>query len=248
VKAKLIITAASALLMSNIVQAAEINVLSSNAIRQAYLELVPQFEKSSGHTVRTIWAGTNDIVKRIAAGETYDLIIMSADALEKLVKDGTIMAGTRVNLVKSGVGVAVKAGAPKPDLSSGDAVKKALIAAKSVGYSSGPSGVYLQSMFAKMGIADELKIKSKQTQPGTPVANIIRSGEAELGFQQVSELVHEKGIDYIGPLPADIQHLSLFAGGVHKAAKQPDAAKALTKFLTDPSIAPVIKKHGLEPG
>ena len=225
---------------------AEINVLSSNAIKQAYLELVPQFEKSTGHTVKTDWTGTSNVVSRVNGGELYDLIIMSADAFDRL--GDKIVPHTRTNIVKSGVAVAVRAGAPKPDLSSAETVKKVLLAAKSVGFSSGPSGVYLQTMFAKLGIADEMKAKSRQTQPGTPVATILRSGEIELGFQQVSELVHENGIDFIGPLPADIQHISYFGGGVHSAAKHPDAARELIKFLTDPAHVPALKRHGLEPG
>lgn len=225
---------------------AALNVLSSNAIRQAYLELVPQFETAMGHTVTTTWAGTNDVVKRVTGGEVYDLIIMSADAFGRL--DGKLVSGSRTDLVKSGIGVAVRPGAPKPDLSSGETVKKALLAAQSVGYSSGPSGVYLQGMFARMGIADAMQAKAKQTPPGTPVATVLRSGEVELGFQQVSELVHETGIDYVGPLPADIQHVSAFAGAIHADAKAPDAAKALLEFLTDPAVAAAIRRHGLEPG
>lgn len=234
------------MLVSGTVRAAELNVLASNAIRMAYLELAPQFEKATGHAIKTTWAGTNDVVKRVSGGEIYDLIIMSADAFPKL--EGHIAPGSRTNLVSSGIAVAVRPGAARPDLSSGETVKKALLATQSVGFSSGPSGVYLQTMFAKMGIADAIKAKSKQTPPGTPVATILRSGEIELGFQQVSELVHEKGIDYIGPLPADIQHISRFAGGVHVQAKQPESAKAWLRFLTDPSNAAVIRKHGLEPG
>jgi molybdate transport system substrate-binding protein len=224
---------------------AALNVLSSNAIRQAYLELVPQFEKATGHTVTTAWAGTNDVVKRVTGGEVYDLIIMSADAFGKI--EDKLVPGTRAELVKSGVAVAVRPGAPRPDLRSGETVKQALLAASSIGHSSGPSGAYLQSLFARLGIADAIKSKVRQTPPGTPVATLLRSGEIELGFQQVSELIHEKGIEYVGPLPADIQHTSYFAGAVHAAAANPDGAKAWTRFLKDPANAGVIRKHGLEP-
>lgn len=230
--------------MPDTVQGAPLNVLSSNAIRQAYLELVPQFEKARGVAVTTAWAGTNDVVKRITGGETYDLIIMSADAFPKL--ESYIVPGTRTDLVKSGIAVAVSPGSPKPDLSSAETVKRALLAAKAVGYSSGPSGVYLQTMFARLGIGEEMKAKSTQTPPGTPVATILRSGAVDLGFQQVSELVHERGIDYIGPLPSEIQHVSLFAGGLHKAARNPGAARSLLAFLTDPANAAAIRRHGLE--
>jgi molybdate transport system substrate-binding protein len=222
--------------------------LASNALKEAYLELVPGFEKATEHKVATTWAGTNDIKKRMAAGETYDLVIMAGPALDELIKQGKIVPGSRVDLAKSGVGVAVRAGSPKPDISSGDALKRALLAAKSIGYSSGPSGVYMEGLFQRMGIADEIKPKLKQTQPGNPVGEVIARGEAEIGFQQVSELLPVAGIDFIGPLPPDVQHTTVFSGGIHTGAKQPDAAKALVKFITAPAAASVIKKKGMEPG
>jgi len=240
--------AAGFLISTTMTDAAEIKVLASNAIKEAYLELAPQFEKASEHKVATTWAGTVDIMKRMAAGEAFDLVIMAAPSIDELIKQGTIATGSRVDLVKSGVGVAVRAGAPKPDISSGDAVKKALLSAKSIGLSTGPSGVYVAGLFQRMGIADEIKPKLKQTPPGVPVGTIIASGEAEIGFQQVSELIHVAGISYIGPLPADIQHITVFSGGIHTGAKQAEQAKALVKFITAPAAVPVIKKHGLEPG
>ena len=239
---------AGTLIGTGMTQAADINVLASNALKEAYLELVPGFEKATEHKVATTWAGTNDIKKRMAAGETYDLVIMAGPALDELVKQGKIVPGSRVDLAKSGVGVAVRAGAPKPDISSGDALKRALLAAKSIAYSSGPSGVYMEGLFRRLGIADEIKPKLKQTQPGNPVGEVIARGEAEIGFQQVSELLPIAGIDYIGPLPPDIQHITVFSGGIHAGAKQPDAAKALVKFITAPAAVPVIKKKGMEPG
>lgn len=239
---------AGTLIGTGMTQAADINVLASNALKEAYLELVPSFEKATEHKVATTWAGTNDIKKRMAAGETYDLVIMAGPALDELVKQGKIVPGSRVDLAKSGVGVAVRAAAPKPDISSGDALKRALLAAKSIAYSSGPSGVYMEGLFRRLGIADEIKPKLKQTQPGNPVGEVIARGEAEIGFQQVSELLPIAGIDYIGPLPPDIQHITVFSGGIHTGAKQPDAAKALVKFITAPAAVPVIKKKGMEPG
>ena len=239
---------AGTLIGTGMTQAADINVLASNALKEAYLELVPGFEKATEHKVATTWAGTNDIKKRMAAGETYDLVIMAGPALDELVKQGKIVPGSRVDLAKSGVGVAVRAAAPKPDISSGDALKRALLAAKSIAYSSGSSGVYMEGLFRRLGIADEIKPKLKQTQPGNPVGEVIARGEAEIGFQQVSELLPIAGIDYIGPLPPDIQHITVFSGGIHTGAKQPDAAKALVKFITAPAAVPVIKKKGMEPG
>jgi molybdate transport system substrate-binding protein len=142
----------------------------------------------------------------------------------------------------------VRAGAPKPDISSADAVKRAMLAAKSIAYSTGPSGVYIAALFQRMGIADQIKDKVKIGAPGVPIGGIIARGEAEIGFQQVSELLPVAGIDYIGPLPPDIQQITVFASGIHTGATQADAAKALVKFLTSPQAAPVIKKKGMEPG
>jgi molybdate transport system substrate-binding protein len=227
--------------------AAEIKVLASNALKEAYLELVPAFERSTEHKVSTTWAGTNDIVKRMAAGEVFDLVIMAGPSIDELIKQGKIVAGSRVDLAKSGIGVAVRAGATKPDISSGDALKRALLAAKSIAYSSGPSGVYLIGLFQRMGIADDIKSKVKQTSPGLPVGEVIARGDAEIGFQQVSELLPIAGIDYLGPLPPDIQHITVFSGGIHAGAKESDAAKALVKFMTAPASVPVIKKKGMDP-
>jgi molybdate transport system substrate-binding protein len=239
---------AGLLILAGTASAADIKVMASAAIKEAYLELVPQFEKSTEHKVTTTWAGTVDMMKRLTGGEVFDLVIMAGPSIDELVKQGKIVAGSRVDLAKSGVGVAVRAGAPKPDISSSDALKRAMLAAKSIAYSTGPSGVYIASLFQRMGIADAVKDKVKIGQPGTPIGEIIARGEAEIGFQQVSELLPVAGIDYIGPLPPDIQQITVFAGGIHTAAAQADAAKALVKFLTSPQAAPVIRKKGMEPG
>ena len=246
IKMRLVATAACGLLLSSVAQGAEVKVLASNAIKEAALELFPQFEKASGNKVVVTWAGTVDIKKKIAAGEVFDLVIVASPELDTFAKDGKIAAGSKVDLVRSSIGVAVKADAPKPNFQSGDDLKKTLLAAKSVGYSTGPSGVYLVSLFEKMGIADQIKAKAKITTPGVPVASLIRSGEAEIGFQQVSELVHIAGIDYIGPLPPDIQCVTVFSCGLQSGASQPEAAKALMAFLTTPAAKNVMTKHGLE--
>jgi molybdate transport system substrate-binding protein len=233
---------------ASVAGAAEIKVLSSLATKEPYLELVPAFEKTTEHKVGTTWAGTVDINKRMQAGETFDLVVMSAPSLDDLIKQGKIVPGSRVDIAKSGVGVAVRTGAPKPDISSGDAVKRALLSAKSIGYSTGPSGVYLTGLFQRMGIADEIKPKLKQVAPGVPVGSLIASGEAEIGFQQVSELILFPGIAFVGPLPPEIQLITVFSSGIHTGAKEPEAAKALVKFLTSPAALPALKKAGLEPG
>jgi molybdate transport system substrate-binding protein len=244
----IIVAAAAALMFSGVANAAEIKVLSTQATEEAYRELVPLFEKASGHKVMTIFTGTLDLQKRIAAGETYDLIIMAGPAIDDFIKSGKIVPGSRVDLARSGVGVAVRAGAPKPDIGSTEAVKKALLAAKSIGYSTGPSGVYLVDLFQRLGIADQVKPKLKQTPTGVFVGGIVASGEAEIGFQQVSELSQFAGVDYVGPLPADIQQITVFASGIQVGAKQADAANAWVKFLASPAAAPAFKKRGLEHG
>jgi molybdate transport system substrate-binding protein len=244
----LIIAATGTLLLSSLADAAELKVLSTQATEEAYRELVPQFEKDTGHKVTTVFTGTLDANKRLAAGETYDLLIMSGPSIDEHIKAGKVVPGSRVDLAKSGVGVGVKAGAPKPDISTTEALKKTLLAAKSIGYSTGPSGVYVIGLFQRMGIADEVKGKLKQTPTGVFVGSIIASGEAEIGFQQVSELSHFAGVDYVGPLPADIQQFTTFSSGIVAGTKESDAAKALVKFITAPAAAAAFKKRGMEPG
>src|SRR6266545_3808117 len=186
---------ASLLILSSGADAADIKVMASAAIKEAYLELVPQFEKSTEHKVSTTWAGTVDMTKRLNAGEVFDLIIMAGPSIDEFIKQGKIAAGSRVDLAKSGVGVAVRAGAPKPSISSADAVKRAMLAAKSIAYSTGPSGVYIAALFQRMGIADQVKDKVKIGAPGVPIGEIIARGEAEIGFQQVSELLPVASIE-----------------------------------------------------
>src|SRR5260221_10091919 len=239
---------AGALLFAGMADAAEIQVLSTQATQEAYLELAAQFEKASGHKVSTIFTGTLNVQKRLADGEPYDMIIMAAPAIDEQIKLGKALAGSRVDFAQSGTGLAVRKGAAKPDISSVDAFKKTLLAAKSIGYSTGPSGLYMLSVFEKMGVAEQVKGKLKQTPSGVFVGSLIANGDAEIGFQQISELVHFAGIDYVGPLPGELQRMTMFSAGIHSGAKQPDAAGALVKSITAPSAASVIRKHGLEPG
>ncbi|MGZ3320630.1 MAG: substrate-binding domain-containing protein [Xanthobacteraceae bacterium] len=228
--------------------AAEIRVLSTQATEEAYRELVPEFEKVTGNKVTTTFTGTLDANKRLAAGENYDLLIMAASSIDEHIKGRKVVPGSRVDLAKSGVGVGVKSGAPKPDISTTEALKKTILAARSIGYSTGPSGVYVAGLFQRLGVADEIKGRLKQTPTGVFVGSIIASGEAEIGFQQISELSHFAGVDYVGPLPADVQQFTMFSSGIIVGAKDADGATALVKFITAPAAAAAFKKRGMEPG
>jgi molybdate transport system substrate-binding protein len=243
---------AAALLMSGLgagmANAVEITVLSTQAPEQAYRELLPQFEKATGHTVKITYTGTLDAKMRIAAGEFFDLLIMASPEIESFLASGTLAPGSRVDVAKSGVGIGVKAGAPKPDIGTTEAFKKTLLAAKTIGYSTGPSGNYVIGLFDKMGIADQVKPKLKQTPTGVFVGTLVASGEVEIGIQQISEMSHYPGVDYVGPLPADIQKMTIFTSGIAANAKQPEAAKALVKFTTTPAAHEAFKARGMEPG
>jgi molybdate transport system substrate-binding protein len=247
-RTRIAVAAFAALLLSTAAHAAEIKVLATQAVEGAYRELVPQFEKASGHKVTTRFTGTLDAEKRVAAGEPYDVIIMAGPAIDALIKSGKVAPGSRVDLASSGVGVAVRTGAPKPDIHSTEALKKTLLAAKSIGYSSGPSGVYIAGLLGKLGIADQVKSKLKQTPSGVFVGSFIANGDVEIGFQQVSELAHFPGIDYVGPLPADIQNVTVFSSGIQAGATSVEAAKAWITFLTSPAAAAVFKSKSMDPG
>ena len=223
---------------------ANIKVMLSAAFKEAYLELVPPFERASGLKVENLWVRSVQMMNRLKGGETVDLVILSAAALEDLRKAGIV--SERTDLAKSGIGVAVKAGAPRPDISSGEALKRAVLAAKGIAYSTGPSGIYLIKLFERMGIAEQIKSRVKQVQ-GVPAGSIVARGEAELAFQQVSELLPVPGIDLVGPLPPDVQEITIFAAGLHAKAPHPDAARALITHLTAPAAASVIRKKGMEP-
>lgn len=238
---------AALLVSATAARAAEIKMIASNAVKEAYTRLVPVFEKQSGHHVTINWGGTADIMRRIEGGEVTDIVVTTSASIDELTRHGKLAPGSRVDLAKSTIGVALRPGAPKPDLRNGEGLKTSLLAAKSIILSGGPSGVYLATLFQKMGIADEIKGKTKTLAPGASPGEAVARGEGDIGFTQVSELLAVKGIDYLGPLPADVQQVTVFSAGLHKAAPAPDAAKALVKFLTSPDAAPAVKKSGLEP-
>lgn len=238
---------ASAVLTWGTVEAAEIKVISTRATEELYRELVPQFEKSSGHKVTTTFTGTAEVQRRIESGERYDVIIMVDTAIDDYIRSGKVVPGSRVDIARATIGVGVRAGLPKPDIGTVAALKQALLAAKSIGYSTGPSGDYVVEMFGKLGIADALRPKLKQAPSTVLVGTIIASGEAELGFQQANELSHFPGVDYLGPLPAELQETTWRSGGIMTGSGAGEAGKALLEFISGPAAAPVIRKHGLDP-
>src|SRR5215472_6451811 len=203
---------------SYVAAAAEIKVLASNAVKEAYTRLVPEFEKSSGHHVTIVWGGTADIMKAVRAGEVQDIVITTSDSIDALAKDGKLAQGSRVNLAKSIIGVASRPGAPKPNLTSGETLKQSLLASKKIVLSGGPSGVYLANVFKKMGIADQIKDKTITLAPGASAGEAVARGEGDIGFTQVSELLAVKGIDYLRPVPADIQQVVTFSAGLNGRA------------------------------
>jgi molybdate transport system substrate-binding protein len=186
-------------------------------------------------------------MKELVGQQPFDVVIVGAPEIEAFMLDGKVKLSSRADVAKSGVGIAVKAGAAKPDIGTSEAVKRALLAAKSVAYSTGPSGVYVQKLFEKLGIAAEMKPKSVQTVSPRRVGQYLAAGEAELGFQQVSELMHEQGIDYLGPLPADIQNFTLWSSGILATSGHVDRARTFQAFLAGPKAIPAIRKNGMEP-
>jgi molybdate transport system substrate-binding protein len=247
-KSLFIVVTTVTLMLPAFASAAEIKVLSTQATEDTYRELVPQFEKATGHKVTTIFTGTLAVQKRLAAGEAYDMIIMAGPAIDAQIKAGKVVAGSRVDIAKSGVAVGVPKGAPRPDISTTEALKNTVLAAKSIGYSTGPSGVYIMSLFEKLGVADQVRDKLKQTPTGVFVGTIIANREVEIGFQQVSELGNFPGVDYVGPLPADVQQTTVFSSGITVDAREAEAARALVKFLTTPEAGAAFRKRGMEPG
>ena len=243
---------AAALLLSGAANAAEVRVMISGGLTAAFNALVPEFERQTGNKVLTSYGpsmGTtaNAIPVRLERGEGADVLIMVGYALGDLIKQGKVVADSRVDLTKSPIGIAVKSGTPKPDISSTEAVKRALLAAKSIAYSDSASGVYISTeMFQRLGITEEMKDKARKI-PAEPVAGVVARGEAEIGFQQFSEMLPIPGVDIGGPLPPELQKVTVFSAGIASVSKEPEAGKALIKFLASPAAREAIVKSGLEP-
>jgi len=243
---------ASMLWLAGTAAADEIKVMTSGGFTAALTELTPAFERATGHTVVTTYGASlggapDSIPSRLRRGEPADIVILASEALDDLVGQGRVVAGSRVDLARSSIGMAVRAGAPKPDISSVAALKRTLLRAKSIAYSASASGVYVSTeLFQRLGIAAEVAGKSQRIE-SERVATVVARGGAEIGFQQISELLPVAGIEYVGPLPPEVQRVTIFSAGVAAGAKTPDAARALITFLASAAGAPAITKSGMEP-
>lgn len=217
------------------------------ATRLLLLDLIAIYRSESAQEVTLEAVGGVDAARRVQAGEAFDAVVLAANAIDRLIYSGSIVAGSRVDLVKSGVAVAVRAGASRPDIASEDAVRRAVLAARSIGYSTGPSGVELARLFERWGIARAIEGRSVQAPPGVPVASLIAQGEVELGFQQYSELMNSSGVDVLGPLPPAIQIITTFSAGIAAASVQADAVRALLEFMASPRCDAAKRASGMEP-
>jgi molybdate transport system substrate-binding protein len=233
------------------VKAADITVVSGGAFKQVLTALIAQYEKETGNEVSSIYQTVGQHLALIRDGkEQFDVAILTPEAIEGLAKDGKVVPGTRADLAKVGVGVVVKAGAPLPDISTDEAFKHALLAAKSVAYidpkAGGSSGIYVDGLLQRLGIADQVHAKAVLVQGGA-VADHIADGEAEIGVHQISEILPVAGVTLVGPLPADIQNFTVYSAGVGAAAKDQAAARGFVEFLTGSHAVPIFKAKGMEP-
>jgi molybdate transport system substrate-binding protein len=241
-----------ALLSATAAAAQDLHVMTSGGFTAAYRELLPQFEGTSGITVATAFGASlggapDSIPSRLDRGEPVDVVILAADALDELVRRGHVRPGSRADLVRSTIGMVVRKGAAKPDISSVEALRRTLLRASSIAYSASASGTYLATeLFPRLGVAEQIQRKSRRIE-SERVAAVVARGDAEIGFQQVSELLPEPGVDYVGPLPESVQRVTVFAAGIATRARNVDAARALIAFLASPAARPAIEKSGLEP-
>jgi len=240
-----------AALCTTAARAAELKLLTAGAFKATVLALIPEYERTSGNKVTVDNDTVGALMKRIEAGESFDVVVMTPETVDKLTGEGKVISGSRANLARVGVGVMVKAGANKPDISTVEAFKKALLDAKSVSFidpaSGGSSGIYMEKLLQRLGLSDQVKPKEKLKQGGN-VSDYVESGEAELGIQQISEILPHPGVALVGPLPKDIQNYTVYAAGIGTGTQNSAAAKALIASLVGPSAQTLFKSKGMEPG
>jgi molybdate transport system substrate-binding protein len=250
----MVVTMGLAMVLAAPSDAAEIKVLTTRAMNHVLTELAGAFQRASEHRITLILAPPNEIERRIAKGEIVDVVMSGSAAVDNLVQQGKIARGDQLILARVGIGVAVRAGAPKPDISSIESFRRTLLAAKSIVYTDpavgGASGIHFEKVLDRLGIAKEIKAKSilNARAATTPSAEIVARGEAELGIQLISEIVSVPGAELLGPLPGELQAFNVIRAGIVTTAREPDAAKVLFRFLTSPAAAGVIKATGMEPG
>jgi molybdate transport system substrate-binding protein len=221
--------------------------ISSMATRQVLGELAAAYEQRTGCPVQIESVGGVDAARRVQAGEAFDLVVLASDAIDKLVASGAAAAGSKVDLVQSPVAVAVRAGATAPDIATEDALRRAVQAAASIGYSTGPSGTALMQLFGRWGSLAEIEKRLVQAPPGVPVGTLVARGEVALGFQQLSELIHLEGIAVVGPLPHAVQIITTFSGALCAASSRAEAVRSVLAFMASPEAAAAKRRHGMEP-
>jgi len=221
-------------------------IVCTNGVKSVMLDLLPVWERQRGTTLAVVWGATNALVKELENAADGDLAILTAEAIDQLIGVGKAVAGSRVDLARSAIGIAVREGAKKPDIGTPEALKRALLTAGAIAHSkTGLSGIYFPTVLTRLGIAGEMQSKIVIPAPGTPVGEVVANGEAELGIQQISELLPVAGIEIVGPLPAELQKITTFSAGVLTMAREPDTAKALVEFLSA-EFPPRLKAKGLE--
>ena len=225
----------------------QITGLSSMATRAILADLAESYEQRSGRRVAIESVGGVDAARRVRAGEPFDLVVLASAVMEQLEAEGHVAASSRTAFAISGIAMAVPTGTPRPDVEDEEAVKNAILRARKVCYSTGPSGDHLKRLWERWGIADAMAARALQAPPGVPVGALLAQGEADLGFQQLSELMNVPGVEILGPLPQEIQAVTVFSAGVSRASSQPDEARALIAYLTSAEAAEVKRRHGMEP-
>jgi molybdate transport system substrate-binding protein len=221
--------------------------ICSMAMRHVLADLAAAYEKQSGTTIAITAMGGVDAARRVEAADPFDFVVLAADAIERLARSGSVDAASRTDLARSGVALAIPAGAVRPDISNESAVRDAVMRARRVGYSTGPSGQYLLRLFERWGIADAIASRIVQAAPGVAVGTLLARGEIDVGFQQLSELVHVPGIDVVGPLPPEIQFMTTFSGAVCVVSKQHAATVTFLSFLASPTADRAKRRDGMEP-